>query len=152
MTGRIEKMLRATKGFACIIYFYRGNIRHWKAAFADQRFPTACPHCAGSKSTIGLRSFLLKVSGVGSHSILCCTYLGSGFIIFDIPWFVHSQSAQIKDAIFVKNEHLSGQKMQQPCRFFQHTQIKAICLKKGEKIRKNQTQKQPLISANCRQK
>jgi hypothetical protein len=76
---------------------------------------------------------------VGSHSILCCTCCGSGFIIFDTPYFVYSQSAQIKALIFVKNEHYYAQKMQQPCRVFQRAQITAIWLKAGEKTRKKQT-------------
>ena len=62
--------------------------------FASQRIPTVCPHCAGSISTIGLRSFLLKVSGVSSHLSFCCTCLVSGFIISEKMPLVHSQSAQ----------------------------------------------------------
>ena len=74
---------------------YGGNIPLLVSlCFASQRTPTVCPHCAGSISTIGLRSFLLKVSGVSSHLSFCCTCLVSGFIIPGSGALVYSQSAQ----------------------------------------------------------
>ena len=80
---------------AQILLLYGGNIPFLVSlCFASQRIPTVCPHCAGSISTIGLRSFLLKVSGVSSHLSFCCTCLVSGFIISEKRPLVHSQSAQ----------------------------------------------------------
>ena len=64
------------------VFLYGGNIPFVVSlCFASQRSPTVCPHCAGSISTIGLRSFLLQVSGVSSRLSFCCTSLVSGFII-----------------------------------------------------------------------
>ena len=80
--------------------------------FASQRSPTVCPHCAGSISTIGLRSFLLQVSGVSSHLSFCCTSLVSGFIIHAGASFVHSQTIQRNRQIFVETLKITG-KIQQ---------------------------------------
>ena len=78
-----------------LFVLYGGNIPFLVSlCFASQRTPTVCPHCAGSISTIGLRSFLLKVSGVSSHLSFCCTCLVSGFIIPGSGGLVYSQSAQ----------------------------------------------------------
>ena len=78
-----------------VVFLYGGNIPFVVSlCFASQRTPTVCAYCAGSISTIGLRSFLLKVSGVSSHLSFCCTSLVSGFIIHARARFVHSQNAQ----------------------------------------------------------
>lgn len=59
-----------------LFYFPGETSRTVKRLFLFyQRLPTVCPNCAGSISTIGLRSFLFQVSGVGSLLILCCTSL-----------------------------------------------------------------------------
>ena len=77
------------------MFLYGGNIPFVVSlCFASQRSPTVCPHCAGSISTIGLRSFLLKVSGVRSLLIFCCTCLVSGLIIPAKDGFVYSQTSQ----------------------------------------------------------
>ena len=77
------------------VFLYGGNIPFVVSlCFASQRTPTVCAYCAGSISTIGLRSFLLKVSGVSSHLSFCCTSLVSGFIIHDKGGVVYSQSVQ----------------------------------------------------------
>ena len=77
------------------MFLYGGNIPSVVSlCFASQRSPTVCPHCAGSISTIGLRSFLLKVSGVRSLLIFCCTCLVSGLIIPAKGGFVYSQTPQ----------------------------------------------------------
>ena len=77
------------------MFLYGGNIPFVVSLyFASQRSPTVCPHCAGSISTIGLRSFLLKVSGVRSLLIFCCTCLVSGLIIPAKGGFVYSQTSQ----------------------------------------------------------
>ena len=77
------------------MFLYGGNIPFVVSLyFASQRSPTVCPHCAGSISTIGLRSFLLKVSGVRSLLIFCCTCLVSGLIIPAKGGFVYSQTPQ----------------------------------------------------------
>ena len=56
------------------VFLYGGNIPFVVSLyFASQRTPTACPCCAGSISTIGLRSFLLKVSGSNSLLSFCYT-------------------------------------------------------------------------------
>lgn len=72
--------------------------------FASQRIPTVCPNCAGSKSTIGLRSSLLQVSGVSSHLSFCCTSLVYGYIIHARGRFVYSQSAQQYRHSFCSND------------------------------------------------
>ena len=78
-----------------VVFLYGGNIPFVVSlCFASQRTPTVCAYCAGSISTIGLRSFLLKVSGVSSHLNFCCTSLVSGFIIHARARFVYSQNAQ----------------------------------------------------------
>ena len=69
---------------------------------ASQRTPTACPCCAGSISTIGLRSFLLKVSGSNSLLSFCCTSLVSGLIIQEEARFVYWQTAQRINFVFVQ--------------------------------------------------
>ena len=86
-----------------VVFLYGGNIPFVVSlCFASQRTPTACPCCAGSISTIGLRSFLLKVSGVSSHLNFCCTSLVSGLIIQEDARFVYWQTAQRKDFVFVQ--------------------------------------------------
>ena len=78
-----------------VVFLYGGSIPFVVSlCFASQRTPTVCAYCAGSISTIGLRSFLLKVSGVSSHLNFCCTSLVSGFIIHARARFVYSQNAQ----------------------------------------------------------
>ena len=65
-----------------VVFLYGGNIPSVVSLyFASQRIPTACPCCAGSISTLGLRSVLLKASGSNSLLSFCCTSLVSGFII-----------------------------------------------------------------------
>ena len=87
------------------VFLYGGNIPFVVSlCFASQRTPTVCAHCAGSISTIGLRSFLLQVSGVSSHLSFCCTSLVSGFIIHIPDWFVYSQSAQWIRHTFSRND------------------------------------------------
>ena len=87
------------------VFLYGGNIPFVESlCFASQRTPTVCAHCAGSISTIGLRSFLLKVSGVSSHLNFCCTSLVSGFIIHARACFVYSQSAQWIRHTFSRND------------------------------------------------
>ena len=87
-----------------VVFLYGGNIPFVVSlCFASQRTPTVCAHCAGSISTIGLRSFLLKVSGVSSHLNFCCTSLVSGFIIHARACFVYSQSAQWIRHTFSRN-------------------------------------------------
>ena len=77
------------------VFLYGGNIPFVVSlCFASQRTPTACPCCAGSISTIGLRSFLLKVSGSNSLLSFCCTSLVSGLIIQEEARFVYWQTAQ----------------------------------------------------------
>ena len=85
------------------MFLYGGNIPFVVSfCFASQRTPTVCAYCAGSITTIGLRSFLLKVSGVSSHLSFCCTSLVSGFIIHARARFVHSQNAQWISYFFKK--------------------------------------------------
>ena len=92
-----------------VVFLYGGNIPFVVSlCFASQRIPTACPNCAGSISTIGLRSFLLKVSGVSSHLSFCCTSLVSGFIIQEDAQFVYSQSAQQIRHTFASKVQISG--------------------------------------------
>ena len=87
------------------MFLYGGSIPFVVSlCFASQRTPTVCACCAGSISTIGLRSFLLKVSGVSSHLSFCCTSLVSGFIIHARARFVHSQNAQWIRYIFSRND------------------------------------------------
>ena len=87
-----------------VVFLYGGSIPFVVSlCFASQRTPTVCAYCAGSISTIGLRSFLLKVSGVSSHLSFCCTSLVSGFIIHARARFVHSQNAQWIGHIFSRN-------------------------------------------------
>ena len=91
------------------VFLYGGNIPFVVSlCFASQRTPTVCAYCAGSISTIGLRSFLLKVSGVSSHLSFCCTSLVSGFIIQEDAQFVYSQSAQQIRHIFASKVQISG--------------------------------------------
>ena len=86
-----------------VVFLYGGNIPFVVSlCFASQRTPTACPCCAGSISTIGLRSFLLKVSGSNSLLSFCCTSLVSGLIIQKDARFVYWQTAQRKDFVFVQ--------------------------------------------------
>ena len=88
-----------------VVFLYGGSIPFVVSlCFASQRTPTVCAYCAGSISTIGLRSFLLKVSGVSSHLSFCCTSLVSGFIIHARARFVHSQNAQWIRYIFSRND------------------------------------------------
>ena len=92
-----------------VVFLYGGNIPFVVSlCFASQRTPTVCAHCAGSISTIGLRSFLLKVSGVSSHLSFCCTSLVSGFIIQEDAQFVYSQSAQQIRHTFASKVQISG--------------------------------------------
>ena len=92
-----------------VVFLYGGNIPFVVSlCFASQRSPTVCPHCAGSISTIGLRSFLLQVSGVSSHLSFCCTSLVSGFIIHAGASFVHSQTIQRNRQIFVETLKTTG--------------------------------------------
>ena len=96
-----------------VVFLYGGNIPFVVSlCFASQRTPTVCAYCAGSISTIGLRSFLLKVSGVSSHLSFCCTSLVSGFIIHADASFVHSQTIQRNRQIFVETLKTTG-KIQQ---------------------------------------
>ena len=91
------------------MFLYGGSIPFVVSlCFASQRTPTVCAYCAGSISTIGLRSFLLKVSGVSSHLSFCCTSLVSGFIIQEDTWFVYSQSAQQIRHTFASKVQISG--------------------------------------------
>ena len=86
-----------------VVFLYGGNIPFVVSlCFASQRTPTACPCCAGSISTIGLRSFLLKVSGSNSLLSFCYTSLVSGLIIQEDARFVYWQTAQRKDFVFVQ--------------------------------------------------
>ena len=86
-----------------VVFLYGGNIPFVVSlCFASQRTPTACPCCAGSISTIGLRSFLLKVSGSSSLLSFCCTSLVSGLIIQEDARFVYWQTAQRMDFVFVQ--------------------------------------------------
>ena len=85
------------------VFLYGGNIPFVVSlCFASQRTPTACPCCAGSISTIGLRSFLLKVSGSSSLLSFCCTSLVSGLIIQEEARFVYWQTAQRINFVFVQ--------------------------------------------------
>ena len=94
-TVLFSRSLMLKTGSNSFVMLYGGNIPFLVSlCFASQRIPTVCPHCAGSISTIGLRSFLLKVSGVSSHLSFCCTCLVSGFIISEKRPLVHSQNAQ----------------------------------------------------------
>lgn len=89
------------------VFLYGGNIPFVVSlCFASQRTPTACPCCAGSISTIGLRSFLLKVSGSNSLLSFCCTSLVSGLIIQDDARFVYWQTAQRMNFVFVQSMKL----------------------------------------------
>ena len=91
------------------MFLYGGSIPFVVSlCFASQRTPTVCAYCAGSISTIGLRSFLLKVSGVSSHLSFCCTSLVSGFIIQEDAQFVYSQSAQQIRHTFASKVQISG--------------------------------------------
>ena len=86
-----------------VVFLYGGNIPFVASLyFASQRTPTACPCCAGSISTIGLRSFLLKVSGSNSLLSFCCTSLVSGLIIHEEARFVYWQTAQRINFVFVQ--------------------------------------------------
>lgn len=91
----VIRFIDAQERLLLLCFLYGGNIPFVVSlCFASQRTPTVCAYCAGSISTIGLRSFLLKVSGVSSHLSFCCTSLVSGFIIHARARFVHSQNAQ----------------------------------------------------------
>ena len=89
------RFIECSRPALVVVFLYGGNIPFVVSlCFASQRTPTVCAYCAGSISTIGLRSFLLKVSGVSSHLNFCCTSLVSGFIIHARTGFVYSQNAQ----------------------------------------------------------
>ena len=122
-----------------VVFLYGGSIPFVVSlCFASQRTPTVCAYCAGSISTIGLRSFLLKVSGVSSHLSFCCTSLVSGFIIHARARFVHSQNAQWIRYIFSINDkkncivHTNARLKQPPCAVW--TARRAFC---GKPLRKN---------------
>ena len=92
-----------------VVFLYGGSIPFVVSlCFASQRVPTACPCCAGSISTIGLRSFLLQVSGISSLLSFCCTSLVSGFIIHAGGRFVYSQSVQQMRHTFAPKVQKSG--------------------------------------------
>ena len=91
----VIRFIDAQERLLLLCFYTGGNIPFVVSfCFASQRTPTVCAYCAGSISTIGLRSFLLKVSGVSSHLSFCCTSLVSGFIIHARARFVYSQNAQ----------------------------------------------------------
>ena len=91
------------------VFLYGGNIPFVVSlCFASQRTPTACPCCAGSISTIGLRSFLLKVSGSSSLLSFCCTSLVSGFIILKTGPLVYSQTVQQLPLVFALKFQKAG--------------------------------------------
>ena len=91
----VVRIIWCSRPALVFVFLYGGNIPFVVSlCFASQRSPTVCPHCAGSISTIGLRSFPLQVSGVSSRLSFCCTSLVSGFIIPKGQQFVYSQSAQ----------------------------------------------------------
>lgn len=91
------------------VFLYGGNIPFVVSlCFASQRTPTACPCCAGSISTIGLRSFLLKVSGSNSLLSFCCTSLVSGFIILKTWPLVYSQTVQQLSLVFAPKVQKAG--------------------------------------------
>ena len=107
--GRIESTgcrviaLLMLKTGSVFVFLYGGNIPFVVSLyFASQRTPTACPCCAGSISTIGLRSFLLKVSGSNSLLSFCCTSLVSGLIIQEEARFVYWHTAQRINFVFVQ--------------------------------------------------
>ena len=100
---RVIALLMLKSRSSSIVFLYGGNIPFVvSVCFASQRTPTACPCCAGSISTIGLRSFLLKVSGSNSLLSFCCTSLVSGLIIQEDARFVYWQTAQRMDFVFVQ--------------------------------------------------
>ena len=104
-----------------VVFLYGGNIPFVVSlCFASQRIPTACPNCAGSISTIGLRSFLLQVSGVSSRLSFCCTSLVSGFIIHDKGKVVYSQSVQQMRRIFAPKIQKTGIHQL-------HQNVRAVC-------------------------
>ena len=101
----VIRFIECSRPALVVVFLYGGNIPFVVSlCFASQRTPTVCAHCAGSISTIGLRSFLLKVSGVSSHLNFCCTSLVSGFIIHARACFVYSQSAQWIRHTFSRND------------------------------------------------
>ena len=92
-----------------VVFLYGGSIPFVVSlCFASQRTPTVCAYCAGSISTIGLRSFLLKVSGVSSHLSFCCTSLVSGFIILKTGPLVYSQTVQQLPLVFALKVQKAG--------------------------------------------
>ena len=101
----VIRFIECSRPALVVVFLYGGNIPFVVSlCFASQRTPTVCAYCAGSISTIGLRSFLLKVSGVSSHLSFCCTSLVSGFIIHARARFVYSQNAQWIRYIFSRND------------------------------------------------
>ena len=105
----VIRFIDAQERLLLLCFLYGGNIPFVVSlCFASQRTPTVCAYCAGSISTIGLRSFLLKVSGVSSHLSFCCTSLVSGFIIQEDAQFVYSQSAQQIRHTFASKVQISG--------------------------------------------
>ena len=105
----VIRFIDAQERLLLLCFLYGGNIPFVVSlCFASQRTPTVCAYCAGSISTIGLRSFLLKVSGVSSHLSFCCTSLVSDFIIQEDAQFVYSQSAQQIRHTFASKVQISG--------------------------------------------
>ena len=99
----VVRIIWCSRPALVFVFLYGGNIPFVVSlCFASQRTPTACPCCAGSISTIGLRSFLLKVSGISSLLNFCCTSLVSGLIIQEDARFVYWQTAQRMDFVFVQ--------------------------------------------------
>ena len=99
----VVRIIWCSRPALVFVFLYGGNIPFVVSlCFASQRTPTACPCCAGSISTIGLRSFLLKVSGSNSLLSFCCTSLVSGLIIQEDARFVYWQTAQRMDFVFVQ--------------------------------------------------
>ena len=108
-TVLLSALIECSRPALVVVFLYGGNIPFVVSlCFASQRTPTVCAYCAGSISTIGLRSFLLKVSGVSSHLSFCCTSLVSGFIIQEDAQFVYSQSAQQIRHTFASKVQISG--------------------------------------------
>ena len=106
---RVIAFLMLKTGSCFVVFLYGGNIPFVVSlCFASQRTPTVCAYCAGSISTIGLRSFLLKVSGVSSHLSFCCTSLVSGFIILKTGSLVYSQTVQQLSLVFAPKVQKAG--------------------------------------------
>ena len=99
----VIRFIECSRPALVVVFLYGGNIPFVVSlCFASQRTPTVCAHCAGSISTIGLRSFLLKVSGSNSLLSFCCTSLASGLIIQEEARFVYWQTAQRMNFVFVQ--------------------------------------------------